>query len=923
MACLVLTSCTDNNTTVLTTIAETSPTLLPYVGQHVSVIGYPEVCFYVELIDNPCLDCTKTDSILPIQGNPVCQCTIPFVAYILTPCEGSNFPTVYTTQNLYPYVGSTITFFGQAGACYTVTGSLNIPQGINAIIVECPIACQCTPVVCGCPDGYVLNDNNECVGTLNVDPIVNPNTLLIGPALPSPCYWGIKGALFYPDITSMAFPLVSSGGGISTFQCVPTIAPTATSTTLTDASSNILIPTNIVTNSVWGWVYNGGRLNNIGIASNPLSAAYNHWAGISFCQNIPETKTYYIGIAGDDFYKLFINSQLIVDHSTGFAFLDWKIFPITLNAGSNFIEIRYFDTGVNSGLGFEIYDATLSQLLNVTTANNTPGPNDLNQYIIFSTKDKISQNFNIGDNSGYTCPDGYTLNICDGITCTQIVTVPQVSCKAWQITFCEGTGLNPIITNTDLSQYIGGVYSITYTIPHEPSPIIVTGCGTVEQAPSQSAPVFNGTFSEIIYDCCESCMATCYLLTDCQEAVPSMILCTDLSAHVGKVIKIKGCGNICWQVSVADSCVGSIKFEGEITEFNTCLECLPPIPPPVPLELNLRKVKPGYNSPNSCVTLEYLQKVNCTFAQQVYNEMLIKRYGITVCCEQDVDTWDIKKSELDYMLMGDPSMCKSTICDCKAPCLIDATFELVPTCIAPILISATLDNLCYPPILIDAEIVVETPCFCYTLTGSNYTVEWLDCCCKPQSTTFTSNATVCAQALPIVTEGSAVVQLAGACGSEECVATPPVCNCWTITPSKFGITSLSYTTCDNIPVVINTIGYETTLEICSPTTPIIVGEGSANVNGFCNLDCGVVPNANCLCYIINVTSNDLSTANIVLKTLNCNSNTVVTTAWTSADGPLYICSKAAPRVSSGSANAEVNMTINYSLDCSIGECVAP
>ena len=97
-------------------------------------------------------------------------------------------------------------------------------------------------------------------------------------------------------------------------------------------------------------------------------------------------------------------------------------------------------------------------------------------------------------------------------------------------------------------------------------------------------------------------MAVCYLLEDCQEAVPSMILCTDLKDYVGKIIKIAGCGNICWTVSEASSCEGSIKFEGEVTEFDTCLECLPPVPVPVPLELNLRKVKPGYNSPNSCVT---------------------------------------------------------------------------------------------------------------------------------------------------------------------------------------------------------------------------------------------------------------------------------------------------------------------------------
>ena len=907
MACLILTSCTTGNTTVLATQPSVSPGLIPYIGQHVSVIGHPGVCFYVEQIDSTCIDCTKNPTILPITGNPLCQCTVPFVAYILTPCEGSALPTLYSTQNLYSFVGTSITFLGQGEACYSVAGSLVMPTQLQPVIVECPTACTCEPVVCGCPEGFVLNLNNECEGIISVPPIDNGTLYGVIQAQWDEGNFGIYPAEFYEDITTKPWPILSSAPALVSIYSDNTLVP--------------LLITNTISNPVWGGFTSSGSYRMriaavwtdappIGINQQPM----NEWIGFSYCFTLTETKTYYVAYAVDDFARIFLDGTLMINQDvTGWAFRKLQIFPITLTAGQHTLTGEVKTTGASAMFAFEIYDATLAQLLAVST------PGSIDPYVVFSTAEQVGFDWQTGETSGYACPDGYSLNLCDGVTCTQITTVPQIPCLAWEITFCEGTNLSPIITNTNLTQYIGGVYSVTYTSGQN----TITACCTVAQAPSQTAPIFNGTFSQIIYDCCEACMATCYLLEDCQNAVPDMILCTDLSQYVGKIIKIKGCGNICWQVSESNTCVGSINFDGEVTEFDTCELCLPPVPVPAPLELNLRKVKPGYNSPNSCVTLEYLQRVNCNFALQVYNEMLIKRYGITVCCDQDVDTWDIQKSELDYMLMGDPGMCKSTLCDCKAPCLIDVTFTLVPTCVAPILIDATFDNLCNPPTLVDVEIVVEIPCYCYVLIGANYTVEWIDCCCKTQSTTFTSNATICAQALPIIIEGTATVTLADTCGSELCVAPPPVCNCWLVTPGKTGILSLSYNACDGTPIVINNLEYGSVIELCSSTSPVIDGEGVVNINGFCNLDCGLVPNANCLCYILNVTSTDASVADATIKTLDCTTNTVITTNLNSISGPLYICSRIAPRITAGSANAEVNITVNYSLDCSLGECVAP
>ena len=599
--CYVLRSCTTGDDTVLLTSTIVSPSLSAYVGQHIEVIGYPGICFSVELTESGCADCSKSDSIIPIAPNPICSCNTLIRYFRLDPCD-ELLPSFYTQQNLYPYNGTTITFFGQGGVCYNVTGVTggSLPTNISAVTVDCPEPCNCTP---------------------------------------------------QPD--------------------------------------------------------------------------------------------------------------------------------------------------------------------------------------------------------------------------------------AWEITFCDSTGLDPIITSTDLDQYIGAVDTAVFIITYTDGEDTISACGSVTKTLSQVAPAFTGTFSTVFYDCCEKCTQVCYLLEDCQGAVDPIITCTDLSNYVNQIVKLSNCGDICWKVSISSTCDGSILLgtviknfvpaviEGKaciyqtnispefvtfsslqiiidntqyvidfttfiqlftdlnnlglgtfslsgsylavtgkndyglmclvrqpkpkiciepicstytkyctykelritdnlipfftftiiingitytgnipsrsITDFFTylnslnlgifvrvpsapsflivrvygnetygnmqfggvildstcvenedldfaqaCADCLP-VPPPAPvLDLHLRRIKPGYFSPNSCITTEYMDRINCNFAKQVYDAMIIKRYGITVCCDHDVDTWDVRKQVLDFELLTDPNLCKSTLCYCPAPCLIGASITVNPTCIKPNLISATI-----------------------------------------------------------------------------------------------------------------------------------------------------------------------------------------------------------------------------------------
>jgi hypothetical protein len=168
-----------------------------------------------------------------------------------------------------------------------------------------------------------------------------------------------------------------------------------------------------------------GPLNRAGLWAT--SALSNQDVGFSVCLNLPETKVYYIGIAGDNRCRIVIDGVVRVDQdvsalSTQYSadaqitFKVWHVYPVTLAAGPHIIElIGHNDDGAAS-LGAEIYNNTAAEL---ATATNYSALN-----LIFSTKDYIGQPIQLGsDGLGYTCPSGYSLAACeDPVVCRRILT---------------------------------------------------------------------------------------------------------------------------------------------------------------------------------------------------------------------------------------------------------------------------------------------------------------------------------------------------------------------------------------------------------------------------------------------------------------------------------------------------------------------
>lgn len=190
-------------------------------------------------------------------------------------------------------------------------------------------------------------------------------------------------------------------------------------------------------------------------------------------------------------------------------------------------------------------------------------------------------------------------------------------------------------------------------------------CVTIEVAPNCiGAATWNGIITDV-YETCEDCKKKCYTLTDCEGIEAPIIVSNDFSAFVGQVIVLKDCPHTCWLVEECIECEDCICVPNMESLYESCEACLPPPPEPPPLELHPRRVKPGYYTPGCDPA--YTEKVNCNFGDQMYNQMLISRYGLTICCEPDRIKWEIKKQLLDFQAIFDPSLCVNFL-PCPDPC---------------------------------------------------------------------------------------------------------------------------------------------------------------------------------------------------------------------------------------------------------------
>lgn len=910
----------------------------------------PPGCFYIRQKENR--DCTGSisyDTVISFNVSETycCQTT----CYILEACDGS-IPPFIVSNDLSAYISPPQIInacynnadLGDICKCFIVSRSTSCEESVVLdTIIDSFDTCEACRY-CGCPEGYTQVDD-QCQKVVTVPATLSATVYTVNPGSKNIAY-GSLGANFYGNISALPGPIVENGSG-----------------QFVDAGSNAIVPTppgSAAPGSVWGPGFTTSRLNTVGVWSTAAPNPVNEWVGFTHCVTIEQTGTYCIGLGGDNGIRFSIDGTVLVTavNNITFNFNFWHVFEVTLTAGTHIISVEGYNFAGDAAFGAEIYNATAATLAGYTTTLQ------VDAVTVFSTFDKIGDNFDIGQNSGYTCPAGFTLGFCNGEPdCTGIQTTPYVPClPSYKVTTCPGeVSLPPFITNTDLSAFVGGTYKICIDNPEEYATncfflrdcnnvypdmntytdlttylwqsvtllnypggcFIVQGvpvgslCRDAEEVvveevcacPNAETPWPNGcycvTVEEIDYtigteftaefttefENCEACLQKCYTLTACAGGVSPINVCNDLSAYLDppRVIKITGCGDICWIVTEGD-CVAQPQYiDGTITEFDDCPSCLPPVPPTPPLVLHPRAITPGYFSPNSTISTDYIERVNCMFAKLVYDQMLEARYGITTCCKGDLPKWDIKKQYLDMELLTDPSLCKSTLCHCPEPCFVSAFITLLPTCIAPYLVEVLLDTLCFAPVVESVEITVESTlsCYCFTIEvlETPVTVGYIDCCCKDVIATYDVATTInaCAIYPPVASNpGGVNVTSSGFC-SDACVVPPPVCICWEIVNNTYeaGINALvNFTPC-GLETAYNVIMEGPTLNVCSYNMP--TGDNITVTNlSPCALTC----NTDCRCFLLT-----FENPTVDFQIFDCELQEVTTVTLTS---PYYACSATVP-----------------------------
>lgn len=484
---------------------------------------------------------------------------------------------------------------------YTNNGGLTFtPSNLNKSVYAFTV----TEQICDeCPEGYT-KDGDECVQTINypatyslpdfveiVQGGTNPGDINPPPALPNsqPAIYGQRGLNLMQTVSAGALPLLGNGSTNPGYYILnnnglgsPALGESGYSPLAFNLNSPVSATSSV--NTLWR-----NRLQNVGIWVNSTSynCNPNETEGcvpvtFGYCVNPLQTKTYLIGIAGDNEVRFYVDGTLYVRltalaNSVTAAFAYWHVFPIQLTAGTHTITIEGYNfvsapDPVNpASFGAEIYDIDLALFKTIfcdNSVNRTPA--ELEPYILFSTQNFIGTEIPDPTQPDYPgvweCADGSNYSDCFGVPlCSYVQSIPFVKCY-YELLKCFDPE-TVMYTGTDLSAYVGMIIKLD------------TGdCWTV----LGTTDFYTDPVDVVItasYDYCSYCLPS-YKLLNCKDNETTIYTNTDLSAYVNpsKIIKIEEYPSECWQVGINDKTTfipEDVTLDGD--PFTKCVECNPTI----------------------------------------------------------------------------------------------------------------------------------------------------------------------------------------------------------------------------------------------------------------------------------------------------------------------------------------------------------
>jgi len=325
-----------------------------------------------------------------------------------TPGEGANSQTVqYKAQGT-----STWTTYSTInnGSTSQLIVTLNNGSYDFRILTYC--------INCNCPLGQVLNQDGYCV-LIDTIPATQSGTSTSVTRTPYFVY-GNLGTRIYTSAT-----LGGSNTSLDTsnpfwIRQNPTEPVPFNDMTITQKQTADLNNGPVNRLSVWGLNTVGGViLNNYNYLEygasnlNPI----NTWIGFDVCIDIPQSKKYYIAIAGDNRYRFSVDGSVILSDESGqtSSFNYLHVYPVQIKAGSHTIKLEGFNVDERAGLACEIYDfGTMTHSEVVAFLNAQTSYTNIN--VVFTTRGLTAFTSNI-----FTCPSGYEQLRpgCSSVVCTK------------------------------------------------------------------------------------------------------------------------------------------------------------------------------------------------------------------------------------------------------------------------------------------------------------------------------------------------------------------------------------------------------------------------------------------------------------------------------------------------------------------------
>lgn len=473
-------------------------------------------------------------------------------------------------------VGTNIGYSCPSGYALDICGTATTCTQLDYTGLTCENVVQCL-----CPSGYTATTNFDSCQQISYS-AVSSGTTYTATSGASQGRHGYHGLIILEDITNKTWPIGISGTSGNSLSISGTnftvdgdSQPVAYQYGGPGTGSTYIGYEPQITNDLWGNSSSTtGRLNEVGIWTTASPNPTNEWIGFSKCIDLTSGGTYYVGIAADDRARFTIDGDVVYASNaySGAGSLDpyvidfraftrahWTVFPIELSSGKHIVTIEGQNGSSFAALGGEIYSGTSAAALASMTSST-----QLDPYIIFSTIDFTGQTFTVGESSGFSCPSGYTYDVCytgtprcveinnASINCYSAFTAD--SCVTSGYTVCGGdfeqidsgsTGVHIISTATTIplefnftgnTEYLGTGTTVRYEVyKYSPTSHVFVGPALYKSAELQYAEISGTTaFSDSI-PIADLSLDGDYLV----KTYYNHNVCTDFGSRLGNVVDTK------------------------------------------------------------------------------------------------------------------------------------------------------------------------------------------------------------------------------------------------------------------------------------------------------------------------------------------------------------------------------------------------